>query len=159
MVIALNNSKLFEWLLYKFIYSNAIRSTRYDEDYVGRVPVVNLFKVDQDPFVHIVDYILFLKTKYGLKSSYQLQYSYFEQLIDGMVFELYFEEEIKKAGRDILKYLTDLQPITDEMSDEQKMQVITKTFNELYDKNHPVRQNLEGMDAIEEILIIKGLNE
>ena len=37
------------------------------------------------------------------------------------------------------------------------MQVIIKTFNELYDKNHPVRQNLQGMDEIEEIRIIKGL--
>jgi hypothetical protein len=38
------------------------------------------------------------------------------------------------------------------------MQVITQTFNELYDKNHPVRQNLEGMDEIEEVRIIKGLD-
>lgn len=93
--------------------------------------------------------------------------SHFEQLIDGMVFELYFEDEVKKAGREILKYLTDtstslstgLTPITDDMSDEQKMEIITKTFNELYDKNHPVRQNLEGMDEIEEVRIIKGLDK
>ena len=73
------------------------------------------------------------------------------------LFELYFEDEIKKAGRDILKYLTDLTPITDDMSDEEKMQIITQTFNDLYDKKHPVRQNLEGMNEIEEIRIIKGL--
>lgn len=158
-ILALNNSKIFEWLLYKFIYSNAIRSTRYDEDYVGRVPVVNLFKVNQNPFINIVDYILFLKTKYGLKSNHKLKYLYLEQLIDGMVFELYFENEVKKAGRDILKHLTNLTPITDDMSDEQKMQVITQTFNELYDKNHPVRQNLYYMDTIEEIRIIKGLDQ
>ena len=45
------------------------------------------------------------------------------------------------------------------MSDDEKMEIITKTFNELYDKNHPVRQNLEGMDEIEEIRIIKGLDQ
>ena len=39
------------------------------------------------------------------------------------------------------------------------MQVITQTFNELYDKNHPVRKNLKGMDDIEEIRIIKGLDQ
>jgi len=76
-----------------------------------------------------------------------------------MVFELYFEDEVKKAGRDILKHLTDLTPITDDMSDEQRIQIITKTFNELYDKNHPVRQNLYYMDTIEEIRIIKGLDQ
>ncbi len=65
----------------------------------------------------------------------------------------------KKAGRDILKYLTDLTPITDDMSDDEKMEIITKTFNELYDKNYPVRQNLESMDEIEGIRIIKGLDQ
>jgi len=158
-ILAINNSKIFEWLLYKFIYSNAIRSTRYDEYYVGRVPIVNLESVNQIPFKHIVEYILFLKEKYGLKSKHSVYHTYFEQLIDGMVFELYFEDEIKKAGRDILKHLTNLTPITDDMTDEEKMRIITKTFNELYDKNHPVRQNLEGMDKIEEIRIIKGLDQ
>ena len=65
----------------------------------------------------------------------------------------------KKAGRDILKYLTDIPHITDDMSDDEKMEIINKTFNELYDKNHPVRRNLEGMDEIEEIRIIKGLDQ
>ena len=45
------------------------------------------------------------------------------------------------------------------MTDEDKIEIITKTFNELYDKNHQVRQNLLGMDEIEEIRIIKGLKQ
>ena len=40
------------------------------------------------------------------------------------------------------------------MSDEQKMKIISSTFNELYDQNHPLRQKLAGMDEIEEIRII-----
>jgi len=43
------------------------------------------------------------------------------------------------------------------MTVEQKMQIITKIFNKLSDKNQPVRQNLEGMDEIEEVRITKGL--
>ena len=158
-ILSLNNSKLFEWILYKFIYSNAIRSTRYDESYVSRIPVVDLENVNDSPFDLLVDYCLHLKNRYGLKSSKIDQCSFFEHLIDGMVFELYFEEEIKKAGRDILKYLNNLTPIKEEMSDEEKMEIITKTFNELYDENHPVRKNLERMDEIEEIRIIKGLDK
>ena len=73
-----------------------------------------------------------------------------------VVFELYFEDEIKKAERDILKHLTHLTPMTD----EQKMEIITNTFNELYEQNHPEfsGQNLYFMDTIEEIRIIKGLD-
>ncbi|MBN1561489.1 hypothetical protein JW998_14655 [candidate division KSB1 bacterium] len=107
-------------------------------------------------FEIIVKYLIFLHSSINTN---KIIISYFEQLIDGMVFELYFEDEIKKAGRDILKYLTNLTPIADEMSDEQKMQIITQTYNQLYDKNHPVRQNLYYMDTIEEIRIIKGLDQ
>jgi len=44
------------------------------------------------------------------------------------------------------------------MSDEQKMQVITQTYNELSKPNQPVCQNLKDMDEIKEIRIIKGLD-
>ena len=50
-----------------------------------------------------------------------------------MIIELYFEDKIKKTGRDILKHLSHLTP----MNDEQKMEIITNTFNELYEQNHP----------------------
>lgn len=132
----------------------------------------NLYQVDKTPllsipimistnkyqifFIIIADYLTYIK-KIIFCENINILILYFEQVIDGMVFELYFEDEVKKAGRDILKYLTNLTPITDDMSDEEKMQIITKTFNELYDKNHSVRQNLEGMDEIKEIRIIKGL--
>ena len=43
-------------------------------------------------FEVIVDYILFLKSQSSDTISF-----YFEQLIDGMVYELYFENEIKQA--------------------------------------------------------------
>jgi len=87
-----------------------------------------------------------------------MNYTYFEQLIDRMVFELYFEDEIKKAGREVLKHLTNLTPVTADMTAAEKMEIITRTFNELYDKNHPVRRNLEGMNEIEEVRIVKGLD-
>ncbi len=72
-----------------------------------------------------------------------------------MVYELYFENEIKQAGCDILKYLDDLPEITDKMGDEEKMKIITKVFNKLYDKESPVRKNLFFMDSVEEVAIIK----
>jgi type I restriction-modification system DNA methylase subunit len=38
-LLGLNNSKLFAWLLYKFVYSSAIRSTRFDAQYAGKIPL------------------------------------------------------------------------------------------------------------------------
>ena len=72
---------------------------------------------------------------------------YFEQLIDGMVYELYFENEIKQAGCDILKYLNDLPELKEELSDDEKSKIITKVFNNLYDKESPVRKNFRSYGA------------
>ena len=98
----------------------------------------------------LVDYIIFQKSLPTDKKSF-----FFEQLIDGMVYELYFQNEIKQAGCDILKYLDDLPEIKDEMPDEEKLKIITIVFNKLYDAASPVRKHLEAMKEVEEVKIIE----
>lgn len=84
---------------------------------------------------------------------------YLEQIINGIVYELYFPELLKKNNREIIKHLGELPEINDKMSDEQKMNIIKKVFNRLNDKDHPVKVNLELMKTIPEIRIIEGLEE
>jgi hypothetical protein len=81
--------------------------------------------------------------------------SFFYQLNNGIVFELYFPEEIKSAKIQFLPHLSDLKPITDEMSEEEKRTIIRSEFERLYDPYHPVRNNLETLDSVEEVRIIK----
>ncbi|MBD3337484.1 MAG: N-6 DNA methylase [Candidatus Lokiarchaeota archaeon] len=119
---------------------------------VRALPIYQLKQEEIQSVVNIiVDYILFAR-------NIELTYSFFKKLVDGIILELYFEDEIKNAGRDILKYLPDLTPITDDMTDEQKMDVIQKVYSTFNNPNHPVRKNLEGMDEIEEVRIVKGLD-
>jgi hypothetical protein len=81
--------------------------------------------------------------------------SYTDQLINSIVYELYFPSEIKAANKEILKHLGVLKPINDDMSDEEKLAVIQSEFDRLYDPKHPVRNNLETLDSIEEVRIIR----
>lgn len=83
------------------------------------------------------------------------EFKFFHQLNSGLVFELYFPEEIKAAGKEILKHLGDLKPITDDMSEEEKLAIIQSEFERLYDPNHPVRFAIETLDSVEEVRIIK----
>jgi hypothetical protein len=143
-----SNMIKFYWLLN--YYDNKATYPKVKKEYIESIPLPQILKENQKPFEKLVDYILFLKTQTDDTMSF-----YFEQLIDGMVYELYFENEIKQAGCDILKYLNDLPEIKDEMPDEEKMQIIKKVFNKLYDKDSPVRKNLFFMDTVEEVAIIK----
>lgn len=81
--------------------------------------------------------------------------AFFISLINSVTFEIYFSSEIKSAGKEILKHLGDLKPITDDMSEEKKLAIIQSEFERLYDPNHPVRFAIETLDSVEEVRIIK----
>ncbi len=111
------------------------------------------------PFVkhekdHIVKTIVEYLNKISNKNK-TLLFQFFDNLIHSVVYELYFPDEIKAAGKEILKHLEDLKPITDEMSKEEKLAIIQSEFERLYDPNHPVRNAVETLDSVEEVRIIK----
>lgn len=103
-----------------------------------------------------IDYILFLKSQTLNTVEDQLMPNYFEQIIDGIVYELYFKDQVQKYNREIIKHLGDIIPFQSKMTDEDKMKIIRGVFKRLDDKNHAVRTNLFYMDSIPEISIIEG---
>ena len=48
-----------------------------------------------------------------------------------------------------------MTPITDDMADEEKLAVIQREFDCLYDPGHPVCNNLETLDSVEVVRIIR----
>jgi adenine-specific DNA-methyltransferase len=98
-----------------------------------------------------VEYVVELITT----SKNEMLLTFFDQIVNSLIYELYFPEEIKSAGKEILKHLRDLKPITDEMNEEEKLAIIQSEFERLYDPNHPVRFAIETLDSVEEVRIIK----
>ena len=82
-------------------------------------------------------------------------YSFFDKLNDAIIYELYFPEEFKISGKEILRYLEGIKPISNEMNEEKKLAIIQSEFERLYDPNHPVRNAIETLDSVDEIRIIK----
>jgi len=161
-IISKNNSYSLRYLLsilnssfgnHWFSLNGKQRGIGYDIGVLKlrQFPVKNCSSAKQIYFEIVVDY---LATNL-LQTNHKLQYAFFEEIIDGLVYELYFHEEIKAANKEILKHLGELKPITDDMSDEEKLAVIQSEFERLYDPKHPVRNNLETLDSVEEVRIIR----
>ena len=71
-----------------------------------------------------------------------------------MVYELYFEQEFKKSNNEILKHLSNLKPINDEMGSEELLSIIQTEFKRLHYLEHPVRSAVEALNTIGKIRII-----
>ena len=89
--MALLNSKLF---LFYYKVNDMQFSTGYEfkKFKVENTPIPKIKKEAQKPFEILVDYIIFAK-----EQDLSLEASLFESVIDGMVYDLYFEEEMKRG--------------------------------------------------------------
>ena len=115
-----------------------------------------------DLIVTIVDYIIYLKKQPstdGKNLAHARDYimvKYFEQIIDGLVYELYLTDELHRADKYFFKPLLDehLSPIEEISGD--KISALRDIFEHLFDRKHSVRKNLFFLDSLETIRIIEG---
>ncbi len=158
-ILSILNSKLiYSWLYYKGKRKGNILELVLAP--LSEIPIYVVDKRVQIPFVLITDYILFSKKNSILIATPQQIPSFFEQLIDGMVYELYFPELLKKHNCEIIEHLGELPQLTEEMNDEQKIKICKEIFDLLFDENHLVKIHLEKMkEEIREIRIIEGFEK
>lgn len=92
----------------------------------------------------MVDYILFIKkSKDALFQSVTNENvsGIFENLVDMMVYELYFEEEMKAKEIDVLQFVTE-KAFPDITQAEDKKAIIQKVYYELQQKDNPIRNRI-----------------
>lgn len=151
-VLGLLHSELIHFLMVLIAFGRtkgAFTKTRIFHYYTLPVKVTLIDNLDV--VEKVVDYLRFIdKEKHN-----PLLYDFYDSLLNSIFYCLFFPEEIKSAGKEILKHLGDLKPITDDMSEEKKLAIIQSEFERLYDPNLPVRFAIETLDSVEEVRIIK----
>ena len=144
---ALLNSKLIAfWLKHK----GKMQGFQYQVD-KGPLVELPLIKTDQqEPFAILVDYILFLKKN---KSQPLFNHTeneriigHLEDVIDMMVYELYFEKHMKEAGLNVLQFISP-KPISDLENLKDKEEVIQGFYLWLQTPNNQVRQRINIIDV------------
>jgi hypothetical protein len=150
-VLALLNSEIYQFLMNLQTFSKTSGAfTKAKIFHYYPLPVKQVDAEYQTILEALVNRLILLKV-----SKKDLTFEFIEALLNGIIYELYFPNELKSAGKEILKHLGDLKPINDEMSEEEKLAIIQSEFERLYDPNHPVRNAIETLDSIEEVRIIK----
>jgi len=144
------NSDLANFYFWHYLGTNLESTPQLKNKDLDRFPI-NVKGISLEPFNIIADYLL--ETSQNNNNSLIL--SFYKGLSNSIVLESIFTSQFREAGKEILKHLGDLKPITDEMSEEEKLAIIQSEFERLYDPNHPVRFAIETLDSVEEVRIIK----
>ncbi|MFN0201181.1 MAG: Eco57I restriction-modification methylase domain-containing protein [Bacteroidia bacterium] len=154
--LAYLNSQFLSWYAYNFIYARAIRTMHFYNFYIQQLPIPALSLAGQQPFVRLVEYILWLKGQAFAEVQDRYMSAYFEEVLDGMVYELYFGAQMQKQQKSLIAHLGDLPMWEADAPDTEKLATVRAVFHRLHDKTHPVRIALFNLDLIPEIALIMG---
>ncbi len=151
---ALVNSKLFTFYA---IEKEILRKGSKATPHIGvkglkSIPVHLISSEQQNVFVNIVECILLLKKVDPEKrineyvpNSHIVQL--FEEVIDALVYELYFEEDFKKANIDFMKYAERDFISLEGLSTDENIKTINRIYQILTEKDNEIRQNLKLIDT------------
>lgn len=67
---------------------------------------------------------------------------FFEHIIDGCVYELFFRNHMQERGINIIDYLKEYIVMIDDLIDSEKKETILSVFNKLYKIDNPIRTRL-----------------
>ena len=150
-LLSLLNSKLISlWFVHKFGKMQRGLFPQFKINELEIFPISQATNSIQFKLAIISDYLMFVYKPQSVSITTHTDNnriaSHFEDVLNMMVYELYFEEHMKKVGIDVLQFINP-KPIDTLKSDKEKAEVI-KEFYEWYQKpDNAVRQRMLLVDT------------
>ena len=140
------NSKLIKyWLKHRGKMQGA--NFQIDKEPLQQIPIVAPVINVQKLIATIVDYVMMsssIKRNLSELVSNETIASFFEKIIDGCVYELYFEEHMKDQEINIIDSALELiKPITQLSSDKEKADMILDVFMNIKKTDNSIRNRLD----------------
>lgn len=161
--MALFNSRLFWFFIQNTGYVLRGGYYTFKTDYVNPFPVPqDIPQKIEDAIVRVVDYILLIKslpsnTVIDQYVDNEVIVRQFENIIDALVYELYFSDEFIQAGISFVdSVLRDFQVIS--ANTPNTMHIILDTFTKIRGMDNDIRNNLKYMSIKLESLLAPIIN-
>ncbi len=144
-LLAIINSKFGNYLYQLLINEDGKVFAQVKLTFLRKLPMKILSEKNQIPFITLVDYLLFA---YSEMSNNILPHtensrlaSHIEEILNMMVYELYFEEHMKENGIDVLQFINP-KPIADIKTNEAKTEVIKDFYLWFQRPENAIRQRI-----------------
>jgi hypothetical protein len=159
--LSILNSKLFFFAVKNFYGGGGLGSTgiRMKHTFFENCPAP--IAKDTKPFETLADYLIYLndesKPPVNPHTSNASITPVFEDVLNMMVYELYFEQHMKEEEIDVLKFV-DFESIEKVKSDKAKADIINSVFKELQEQKNQIRNRII-LSNIRSKNIIARINE
>jgi hypothetical protein len=150
-LIAVLNSSLINYL-----YQTKFLNVSVKGEYLKDTPIPLLPEREQRSFEQLVKYMLWLKQQTFPDYQDQLIFSYFEQILDGMIYELYFPESLAKSELAFRRHLQNLPQLEKQ---QDKLRTLRELFIKLYQTNHPIRYAVTVLHTVPEVKVVVDNNK
>lgn len=148
-ILAVLNSRAADFYFFQITAKIAGGRKRYTKQYVEQIPIPQVSLSMQKPFEALVDYLLYLNDKKFEQifphTTNERIASHIEDVLNMMVYELYFEKHMKETGIDVLQFINP-KPIDILKVDAEKAEEIKKFYLWLQTPDNQVRQRINIVD-------------
>ena len=160
-LVTMLNSKAMEWYLDKVSSSTGQGTNQWSKIFVEKLPIPQLGEKERKPFEILADYLTLInnpeKPDLFESISNEIVSQFFEDVLNMMVYELYFEEHMKENKIDVLQFI-DFEDISQLKTFEEKRDVIQREYYKLKKKDNPIRNRIL-LAPVHSPNIIKRINE
>lgn len=144
-VLCIMNSKLGNWYFYQISTTSGMGTNRWKKYKIQKFPLPKISESINVPFETLAEYLIYLNDPKQApileKVSNEAISQVFEDLVNMMVYELYFEEEMKAKEIDVLQFVTE-KTFPDITQAEDPKATIQKVYYELQQKDNPIRNRI-----------------
>lgn len=161
-VLAVLNSCVSWWITQQSFASKQGGYFEFKPMYVSQIPIPPATDAQQATIERLVDYLLWLHRHLaehpgvaGTRDA--LMVAYWERVLNGLVYELYFPDELHAAGLRLFDLAAAAEfPDVTQLPEPARLKTLRAKFEELADAAHPLHRALDKLATLDTICIIEG---
>ncbi|HAB16480.1 MAG TPA: hypothetical protein DCE44_08520 [Verrucomicrobiales bacterium] len=134
----------------------------FEPRYSSQWPIPPAISAQQATMESLVDFLLWLNRHFADHAANQttrdpLMLAYWERVLNGLVYELYFPEEVHGAGLRLFELVEAARlPDVNALPEAERLPRLRQKFEELHDGAHPLRIALDKLQTLDTVRIIEG---
>ena len=135
---------------------------RYFTQFIEQLPVAEASPSQKEHIILLVDFLILLNRHFVAHPTTQatrdpLMLAYWERVLNGLVYELYFPDELHAAGLGIFDLVAQAGfPNMNSIPESDRLPKLRQLFETLYDGTNPLRIALDKLQTLDTVRIIEG---